>query len=1147
MQFLKARIPKIKFNFNFFSNLAKVFKFRKKGKGLYKIWKQFLQKIPPLFRRSISSYENFFLVLGYPQSGKSTLIKKCIESQQHVFPFDTTYTLDPALQCYVGSKYAVQEISWTFVEDTGIETRKELIYMWERLYSHRDPIVIVVFNPFFWKGLDSEKCKHHARQFLSKMSLLSSIVNQPVRVRIAMTHMDQLDGYSDLAQILQSQGLPSEISLTHYDKQTLKNILDGYEEFLSLLLKNSSADGYLKILNFFKTFPTLFPCLDYFLRGLLQKDSEKKVLILESLVFTSNNETDLPDTLFKCKQQVTSSMFIRKHILKHQFVCLCLALIGLVYFFSIYLLDRKSLDSVKIAITTLERHQTFSVLDEVILSLEPLTHKRFCDQYLAFLPSFFHSPYLKLTRDFISYSRDYVLFPKLRKTLMENGSEIKTIYLLGLMYASKDNRIGELILENVEEWTSVLGLPEQFVRFYVQLSTDKNPFSLDTISDFYLHSCLTDYKPWIQCLDGIQKVIENPDSVSIFLEEIKDKASSLIQTLQVFKQYSLTPFICKLLIEEEIPGLRKIFSKRIEVIQFLKENGEMLEEFFQTINNLSLEIVSCHDMNFLQFVNQIKETIISHGESKSYHFLIPGKVFLIDSRALTDLISRHKVHQLMKDYMDQNREPDGKIFFKNASALFDLSFFYLEEDFPLFKGKKAIPGCYTYTAYEKYIYHIVNPLVQINGSPLIDFELKNQFNRFVSQNLESYAKQYRKSYQDLFYLFDGCYNSLEEIKKNLILIGEISSSHFTHFFNSLKYNLNLPSNDSLILYPMHHLNDFQFLSTILSEELDKQSLLVDYQRILIQLLRDLRNESSPEEGEYLLLDKYLSPAGRLSLSILQQKENSYFSQVMRWLEKANIPTRYHSFFLNPIVRLHEMGLKELKFSVESCWISDFYPLLKMFYSYFPFSPSSSSIATPEMVESILHPLQGIWEKIQQSIGLVCSEKNGQWSSIYSSLVFDHSICAQLNALSSLRDQFWNCEGKRQPLLLRLKTVPFKENLEKDKSMLLSYLVAGDEFLFNINQQPRWTTFSFAWWEQKTAHVGVELLDPKTKKRIYQNLKIENAFWSFFLLLAKAKQKDEHTWTWDVSEKLLKQKRCECSFQFEKNPWKILSNYNFGEE
>ncbi len=1109
---LKNKLPiKLKFpslHFNVFSKKLK----------LYRIWKRFLRQIPPTFRHFIRSYPSHFIVMGDLQSGKSQLIQKFIDRERDVYSFETMLTAEPEIQFYLGQRYILQEIAWSIIEDRGIRVKKELSRLWRHLYRDRDPTVVITYNTAFWEKADSEKINHHARLLLNKISLLSHLIDKPITIRIALTHIDRMEGYTEFLKVLRIHGVSLDIPLAFYDDKTLKDTFESYEKYLPLVLKNCSAEEYLRALRFLKKLPDLSFSIDQFFRSLMQKEFEKKLVTLDKAFFISNQEIDIASDVFDCNPSVTPSVFIKRHYFKHQMASACLALLGCSYLGGMAFSQKQQLVEIRQKISLLEKYQSAEHLEKVLPALQPLVKIASSQPWISSLPPLFYSSYHHLIHDFIEYSKDYVLPPTFQRILLKKQSEIEMVYFLGLAKASRNNKLAALISENSEEWAQMLNLPHDFVKSYVTLCTKPEQVKtyLDNFNTLYVSTPLTDNLPWIHFFNHVKKVTESPLLLETHLSELQQEADKLGSILEKLKNHSLTPFVAKILLEDEELKTQKNFLPKIQLLQTLRENHETLENFIKQIQQTNVVMPSYGHLNLVEFIS-VLDTLLSNNlqPSSSYHFILAGQPWFFESSAWNKAVVNFQAKKIVDDYIGKNRDSEGKVFFKNVGDLFDLDLSYLEEMFPFFKGK-TIPAYFTQSSYTTCVFSAAEKLSKLGDS--LDPNIKNDLNKFVVAEVEGYARAYKDHYCEVLNLFNTHPDSFEETKKVVTHITE-PLSHFTRFLQTLKTHLKLPISESLVLNPMHHLAEFQFFDSLLPQEADKPGQLFNYQTILKEMVETLKT----------------SPLAKFSLANLTHQENSYLTQVETWLVQAEVPVKYHPFFLNPVRWMHEFGLKDLEISIQHEWENECGPAIASLFSKFPFDPSSAEVAGLEEVKSLLHPTSPLWQKVEQILGWVSQKNNGKWLPLYTSVLkLDETIYTTMNTVAKTAHLLWDEKGNPRPLQLKVKTVPFKKP-SSNKLPILSYLITKGQSLFNINQRPEWETLTIHWWEQDDISIGLELMEGETKKRTYQNIKIEKQPWNFFQLLKQARQKDDHVWQWNLSGNA----DHEFALYFQENPWLIL--------
>ena len=278
-----------------------------------RIWKKFIAQIPREFR-SLAKQHQHFLVLGDEKSGKTELIQGLVEQSQNIYPFEVEYTKDPNVQFYLGPKQIIQELSIGVIKDRTISVRKGLIQLWKKLYAKQPPFVVISYNCWSSTSEDARETAKAASMIAGKLSLLSEIVKETLKIRVALTHLDKIDGYVEFAGFLKQHNIAFEIPLvTNFESLALEHALDAFKDkYISLMLTSTTGDDFLKILKFFEEMPKYFTGLEGYLRALTTGNISGQ-LELEKLTFTTKLEsyTSFPSFGWTAPPQIPSSIDTR--------------------------------------------------------------------------------------------------------------------------------------------------------------------------------------------------------------------------------------------------------------------------------------------------------------------------------------------------------------------------------------------------------------------------------------------------------------------------------------------------------------------------------------------------------------------------------------------------------------------------------------------------------------------------------------------------------------------------------------------------------------------------------------------------------------------------------------------------------------------
>lgn len=1134
---MKLPIPKFKFT------LPKFFQLKVgelKPKAFYKIWKRFRNQIPREFR-SVTNQHQHFIVLGEEKSGKTELIQGIIEQSQNIYPFEVEYTSDLNVQFYLGPKQLVQELSLSVVKDRTIAARKSLIYLWKQLFSKNPPIIVITYNCWSDTAKDSREVSKIARTLAGKLSLLSEITKEPLKIRIALTHLDKIPGYIEFASFIKQQNLVFEIPIeSNFESHVLQRALGSFrDKYLSLILTSVSADDFLKILAFFDELPKLFVEVEEFLRALITGNISGQ-LELEKLTFTTKVEPYTAFSSFDWASTGPGSIFFRHPMLKHQIASAAVFGICSGLVLNNCLQDRLQLKLTMRGIDSLVYLQPKVLLDEVIPRMEHLNHIKVQMGYLPFLPHFYREELREARQQLATKIQKQILESSLRKIMLQDQSELKVLYMLGLIHATEQNRLGHHILKNLSDWASALQLDEQLIKRFICCNTEDSSrrIEMDNLDKINPVLPLTSPAPWIDFLTRFQDLANQPVFIGHNFENLRSEAARLLGEYRRMKNDTHASVLCSLI--KEVPAkMLSDFGRNIYILKWLGQNSDYVESFLVFVCQTCPAIPDITDHNVSQFFAKIKDIVsLNEQENRSYNFLLGDEKFAFQTLKWVNLSVAHVIERLMQNYIVSNNDTQGNIFFKNTPVLPDLVLQSYRNEFPYFIEPIVIPGRYTRLAFEKNVRHTSESLLKLLEALPINMEDKERFTMFIQKEVFSYAKQYQKEYERLYAACNIRSTTLEEVKEMLEKILEPTSA-FHYFLTTLNYNTEVFSDPPACLSALKEVNHFNFLRSLMSQVKNKSSPFEQYQGLIKQVLFQLRvgNEMKNFMAAAQLED-VLTPSARVTLSILRNDSDSFLNQINENLNQIGVPPNYHHLFTAPIMQIYRVGIKDLKKAIEKLWASSLEPEINTLFSKRPFNPASTMVSTFEEVRKITNPRGEIIGIIKQIVAPVSTLADGTWiQNPASDVQLDPAIYTVVNRLSKVSEILWDSEGNPKPLQLNVQSLPFESAQPGALTPILSYLVTGEETFHNFNQSPTWHPIKIEWWKENSSTVVLELAT-KSDNRSYHDEKVLNTSWSFFELLKKAEEKEKNVWQWKLGN-LVGEKVSQISLKFETNPWELF--------
>ncbi|MEO1334399.1 MAG: type VI secretion protein IcmF/TssM N-terminal domain-containing protein, partial [Myxococcota bacterium] len=256
-----------------------------------KIWRRFTSELPSIVRRSIYQYQPM-VVLGGLSAGKTALITRYTDWQRQVRYLVGSQLDDPDLQLYLGSRVLVLELPPSVLVGAGRGLRESLLALFRILFSRRTPIVVVALNPIELQQMTPDELRALADAVRGKINLLSFVRRKPIEVRLAVTHMDRISGFAELAEVVRQQSgslelpMPAQAFGTELEVGLLEQ-LGQLAKVRSTALLSLSATRYLKVISFLKEAPQILAPVGRFARALLAPEPMSIQPSLSSIHLTS--------------------------------------------------------------------------------------------------------------------------------------------------------------------------------------------------------------------------------------------------------------------------------------------------------------------------------------------------------------------------------------------------------------------------------------------------------------------------------------------------------------------------------------------------------------------------------------------------------------------------------------------------------------------------------------------------------------------------------------------------------------------------------------------------------------------------------------------------------------------------------------------
>ncbi len=1128
------------------------------AQSLRGVWRGFMQGIPREFRQAIMGYQHY-IVLGETGSGKSAFINQFTDWEGRAYQFPSSHTFHNLLHLYIGAKEIVHELAAPLLNDKSFEARSALVNLWKPLFTKSPPTVIICLDASQFSSSSPEHLKRQAQMLRGKINLLSWICKTPVKLRINLTHSDKLPGFEAFSALLNQENIAFEIPLSaNSSEEELLKIISSYERYLPLALLKLPPEVYHEVISFFKKISTLLTPLVSFLEQLKKRDSLSLAPLLETLYMTSSTTScDYCNPFFTSQR----ADIVKKSLslFTHQIVCASLTMVGLIYLTSIYFSEKDEFEKTQEIVTSFEKYQSLRPLHNSLQKIHAFAARDHFVPTLLFLPRFFSGAEVLVGNRFAESTRSYILSPLLNKSVTGQYNPTQTLYILALMYASNENQLGKLIVENKTSWAQMLGLQESLIETYVELASFPWDYSipLDDIPPPKKQSAEFDFQPWMVFLDRVQSYYDSTHYLlDGTLDDFQAQAKDLLKVLDNFQRFNLSLVIVNLLAEETNIDIKNVYSDKIKVNEWVNAQGENLAGFLRLVLQSSLDIPDVKGITINRLLTNIKAMqALQITETKTYDFSLSRKHFSFDSKKWLELLTSSRIRNMLQTFMTEaNKNDRHKLFFAQEGLFPNIEMNPYSNGTLFFTGKGVIDGCFTKAAYEKKVKPILENIGKtIDNLPISASDIQI-FSKFILQTAEQYAISYREEYSKYYDAFNMEAASIDELA---IILSQMlrSSSPFIDFLNTVSDNVSIDqSNTSLYLRPMQRqMAPFQFISSLMVEDKGAHPELDKYLSIIRQIHSKLQDplsndksnfNSEQEKGDIFKdLKLQLSPCAAMSLAMLRNSPDSYQRLLNQWMGSLNIHSDFAAPFSTPIKLIYSFGLKQVESSVNRLWRQKMLSKLLPMFIKFPFNSKASEDLSPQELIQFLHPVQGsFWSSFNKFIRPLSELQDGKWQALKTSqesFNLDETIYPIVNHMTMLTERLWDKSGTPKTLEFMMKTVPFTKGHSGTPTVILSYLTSGKVSLFNFNQQPAWSPFAIEWWTPDSANIGIQISKDGIAQPAYQALVVPPSPWSFFHLLSKAHEEGGNTWIWNVPYEGDPKKGGDVAFTLQEQPWSLF--------
>lgn len=1160
-----------------------------------RIWRSFLSELSWPVRRALGQFQPF-LVLGPPGSGKSRLVDLGTDWRRQSKQYLASVTEDPDLQIYLGSRALALELSGAVLGDVSPGGRRALLRLFRPAFERRRPVVVVALDAIALGSASPDTLRSLGDLLRGKIKLLQEVRPERIEVRVVLTRLDAVEGFEAFSRFAEKGRVPTVLRIDQgevAEHQLEGQLLEGlgqFDSYLSLALTTLDATEYRQVVAFLREAPRHVTPVVTFLEALLAPDGMSKAPLLEGVYLGGTG----PRTPFGSPiPELTDAP--PDPLRFHRVAALAGALALIAYLAAGYYLEQSiwqtALPPGDLAYERLSSPRQAEVRRRV-LAFEArggeLPHLLF--------PSFFRSAHGRLSAELARTIRKEVLEPRLAEVQHTESAHRRTLYLAGLWYGSADNRLGCLIgtgelqgrgeacrevsgeqrQGNLQHWTEATGVDRSTIEDYLLLARfgTPEPLTLGKLPPL-VPSPVNDGHDWRSFFSRLSDTLERGFVSSSVLSELQADAIRLHDALDQVSRFTQASRVQGLLrdrlkdearqetqlaallarpFEDPLPvgyadAQRWLKRVRDEDLGPPRSSAHRLAELCRRLGFI-LGTSGAGEREGEAFLGRVlRQLSVSIDGSRGEGVQFGDKI--LREADWQRVVRRSKVREEILAFL-QPAEKRESIFFGPDDRPPELATGTWAGGSALVSTKASIHGRYTAAAFNQYVRPSLVDLHALLEHPDLGEE-RTVLSAFVLRETERYAEAYVKELDAFYSAFRISAASQESIA---FLLGELAgpTSPLLNLVRVTAAQSSVDVGDANVgsFEPMRRrLAKYEKIAAVAATPEGRAAEVESFKNLLGQMAAAVteKQEGGKGEGDKAAgaslygqpLKERLGPSGRIALTLFREEEGSYAALTEAWLDGVQIrDPALRKPFLAPVQVLYGVGAKEIREVVREHWQYAMRASLADVVASFPFDRTVRREVGPEELSALFHPVTGKFHELRRLVvDPVSEEQNGVFaarSGRWGALGLPLEMYEVINRVGRLTRALWDDGNKPRPLEITVSTLPFGLSDDPRRQITRTFLRAGDNTLFNFNQQPTLKSLQNDWTQLTPAGVGAELTGSPGEAPPRPSVGVPASYWSLLRVLNDG-ARDGSTFTWSCP--LAGGRVVEVRFMVAGDPWEIF--------
>lgn len=1089
------------------------------------VWRRFLWRLPGLFRRSIHNFPSF-IVLGPAASGKTTVVTTYTDWQRQARQALESETNNPNLQVYLSSRAVAVEVPASLLQNTSAAARRAFARLFSRVARHRTPIAVVVIDLPDLEKKAPDVVRTLADSLRAKINILAaaraqSAGRKPVEVRVVLTHLDKISGFSAFAEFAQQHDIPLRFGLElRADAPPMAAQIRagalGFGRYLRLALTKLPSNRFQEVLVFLKESPKYFELLEPLLATLCASDPLNQQPVLGPVYLACDRSIAAASNPFHLSQDRAGDGGVTM-LGPHAIGALSVGALAAAWLLFGFVSER---DQWRSAIDGI-RTTTSSLFSEDARQ----RIRDFLSREQSYLPSFYGVGDDHIRAQLSENIRKNAILPGLDAAMQDEAwPHRKALYYLAILHASRDTKLGDHARDLAGK---AIGreLGRDVVTDYVGATLTRYPrkIPLDRLPQRDVRYGF-DAVPWLRFLEQVRSLIDRGHISETDLAELRDKAKQYRDGIRAIQEYDLTYDILK-----ELPEYASDFDKyKADLDAAEKKSKVGLIEPMSSLLELILgtthveETASVYLPDFAGQLHaiasytttpqlfEVKVPVRSDRKGEDASGEAAHQIFKIDRSEWSSLIRRSRVRSLVNSFAAAAQTTHAnQMFFRKEDPVRSFSLDTESNDALACAARGprhvVLDGHYTKLAYDIQVLPRLKDFqresLSLDKLEILPKPELQGLRAEVQHKVAQYASDYQREMDDFYSrAFSICADSSDAL---VVVFGQLaqSTSSLTAFLDIVYTNTDLNTTEDAglaeLLTPLAKVAaTYEPIRKVVRSANGAPRELDTYLLIMEQIHRRLAAGTarpapvSADAGLAGTLHDQLPPSGQMALERLTDPEKSVTQLVDSWLIKMGLRGSLALPFQQAPKLLIADGRRHLEIVIAQVWHYEVLDHLAPLMRKFPFDSSKEVEATALELEQAFHPKEGlVFDRYHRFFEPVVREAHGIYTPAPDGPKLPENLLPLLNHIAALTNTLWDSKGAPKPVEIRVRSIPFEPTRDMRSALTLAYVRFGDASVFNFNQQPATKRLELPWASPQISQVGVQLTNARNGEQRYPRSRV----------------------------------------------------------